>query len=258
MMELIDTHCHLTSARLVDKYQTYVTAAQEASVTKMITVGCDYESSLAACGQAAAHDALFTAVGIQPHDASQYTPAEAERVAGLARSHKKIVAIGEIGLEGFYKGSPMEIQITCFRHFLHLATSMNLPVIVHMRDTFSDVKSSLEPFCKQGLQGVIHCFTGTIDEARHFLNLGFHISFSGIVTFKSSTALQEVAKFVPSDRILLETDSPYLAPVPHRGALNHPALMVHTAALVATLRDVLPETLAEQTTENARRLFRGL
>jgi TatD DNase family protein len=258
MMELVDTHCHLTSNRLVEQYESFVTMAQEAAVQKMITVGCDYESSLAACHQAAAHDALFASVGIQPHDANQYTPEEAERVVNLARTNKKVVAIGEIGLEGFYKGVPMEMQITCFRHLLALATSMQLPVIVHMRDTFADIKTSLDPFCQKGLQGVIHCFTGTLDEARYFLDRGFYISFSGIVTFKNSVALQEVAKFVPSDRILLETDSPYLAPIPHRGALNHPALMVHTAVLMATLRGVSLETIAEQTTANAQRLFRGL
>jgi TatD DNase family protein len=152
----------------------------------------------------------------------------------------------------------MPQQIVCFEEFLEIALRCKLPVVVHVRDTFADVHSRLKSFAERGGRGVIHCFTGTREEGDAFLDLGFHLSFSGIVTFKNSDALREVARHVPDDRILVETDSPYLAPVPHRGKQNEPAWVAEVARCVADVRGVTLETLAEQTTRNALNLFHRL
>lgn len=165
------------------------------------------------------------------------------------------MGIGEIGLDAYYTLSPMEKQIECFEYFLQMALDLKLPVVVHVRETHKDVFSRIKLFAQKGLAGVIHCFTGTLSEAKDFLSCGMYISFSGIVTFKNSISLQEVAKFVPNDRILIETDSPYLAPVPMRGKLNEPAHVRHTCQFISSLRQISYEDFANLTTKNAEKLF---
>lgn len=254
-MRLIDTHCHLCSDKLSESASELIARAKSACVEKIINITFDKQTLQTGLKQAELHPELVFTVGIQPHDADQYSPAVLSEMEALAAQDERVVAIGEIGLDGFHKFVDMPRQIICFEAFLEVALRCNLPVVVHVRDTFEDVYSRLKQFSERGGRGVIHCFTGTQAEANAFLELGFYLSFSGIVTFKNSDALRDVAKNVPDDRILVETDSPYLAPMPHRGKQNEPAWVSEVARCVAEVRGVPLEVLAEQTTQNALALF---
>lgn len=254
-MDLIDTHCHLVSPKLRDHAGELVAAAAAAGVGRILNIAYDPETIELALQQAQEIPGVFAAVGVQPHDASENTDAVAERVRTLALAHPKVAAIGEIGLDAYYTLSPMETQIPCFETYLDLACDVGLPVVVHVRETHAAVRDRMAARVGKGLRGVIHCFTGTVREAEEFLDLGFYISLSGIVTFKNSEALRDVARMVPSEKLLIETDSPYLAPIPHRGKPNQPAFVADTARLVAQVRDVSAAELAAITTRNALALF---
>lgn len=255
---LIDTHCHLVSDRLRDNIVDLVTRAEEAGVTRMIDIAYCPETVRRVCEHAAKFESVFASVGIQPHDSQTYTFDEAEKIRAIASVNQKVVAIGEIGLDTYHKDCSLETQIPCFEHFLTIATELDLPVVVHVRETHREVAERVRAFSKKGLRGVIHCFTGNRDEAREFLDYGFYISFSGIVTFKNATELHEVAKMVPDDCFLIETDSPYLAPMPHRGKTNEPAWVKHVGEHIAQLRGKTFEDVANLTTANALKLFNRL
>ncbi|APJ03071.1 TatD family hydrolase [Silvanigrella aquatica] len=254
-MYLIDTHCHLVSDKLKNSLPEIITRAKQAGVGKIINISYDPETIELAQEQLKISDMLYVTLGIQPHDASTFSIKEAEKIRIPATNNPRVVGVGEIGLDAHYTLSPMDIQIECFEYFLQMALELNLPVVVHVRETHEAVYSRIKPFAEKGLKGVIHCFTGTLDEAKDFLNCGLYLSFSGIVTFKNSQSLQEVAKFVPSDRILIETDSPYLAPVPLRGKTNEPANIHHTCEFIAKLRNTTYDEMAKTTTHNAENLF---
>ncbi len=254
-MKIIDTHCHLTSKPFAGRLPELLDAAEKNGVCGIVNVGCDLASSRLVCEQLALSPMLYAAVGIQPHDASTFSEASATQIATMARENERVVAIGEIGLDGYYNLSTMDKQRECFHHFLEIAVAEKLPVIVHMRNTFCDVRDAIAPLVPRGLTGVIHCFTGSVDEAKAFLDLGFCISFSGIVTFKSPSEFDSVVKYVPADRILCETDAPYLAPKPHRGKTNEPAWVRCTCEHMARLREVDFEQFAHSTTSNALKLF---
>jgi TatD DNase family protein len=232
--------------------------AREAGVEKIINITFDRETFLRGIEQVKLHPELALTVGIQPHDADQFNETFALEIESVATTHKDVVAIGEIGLDGFHKFVDMPTQIKCFEAFLEIALRTQLPVVVHVRETFADVFERLKWFSERGGTGVIHCFTGTLDEGRAFLDLGFYLSFSGIVTFKNSDGLREVARYTPSDRLLIETDSPYLAPVPHRGKQNEPAWVREVARCIADVRGLPIEQLADITTSNALTLFKKL
>lgn len=257
-MRLIDTHCHLCSDKLAPYASELLERAIAHGVQKIINISYDEHTLNTGLQQLETFSQLSLTVGIQPHDADQYSLELAGRMETLAKQNSRVVAIGEIGLDGFHKLVPMPQQIICFDSFLEIALRCNLPVVVHVRETFQDVYTRLKSFAQRGGQGVIHCFTGTQSEGDAFLDLGFYLSFSGIVTFKNSEALRAVAKNVPADRILIETDSPYLAPVPHRGKQNEPAWVSEVASCIASVRDVSIEDLAELTSLNAERLFHRL
>lgn len=254
-MSLIDTHCHLVSEKLNNSLPEILSRAKEAGVTKIINIAYCPQTIKLAQEQLKISDMLYITLGIQPHDASQYTYEEAEKVRQIALINSRVVGIGEIGLDAHYTLSPMNKQIECFEHFLQIATDLKLPVVVHVRNTHKDVISRIKLFTKKGITGVIHCFTGTQDEAKEFLNCNMYLSFSGIITFKNAHDLQEVAKYVPDNRILIETDSPYLAPVPVRGRVNEPANIHHTCNLISKLRNIPYEDFAKLTTQNAENLF---
>lgn len=254
-MNIIDTHCHLVSERLRDNIDALIDAARENAVSRILNIAYNPETIELACKQAERFPEVFAAIGIQPHDSDTYTPAEAEKVRALARSHKKVAAIGEIGLDNYHKDCSLEAQIPYFEHFLDISCDVKLPIVVHVRETHREVADRIKLFKPRGVFGVIHCFTGTVEEAREFLDLGMYISFSGIVTFKNADELKRVAKFVPSDRFLIETDSPYLAPIPHRGKTNQPAWVKHVCECVAEQRGTSYEEIAKLSTENALRLF---
>ncbi|MES2616196.1 MAG: TatD family hydrolase [Bdellovibrionota bacterium] len=254
-MKLIDTHCHLVSDKLKDDLSEILLKAQAVGLEKIINVACDPASVLLALEQLQFSPMLYAALGIQPHDAQLFSRDEGEKIKHFALTNRRVVAIGEIGLDAYYTLSPMKKQIECFDYFLEAALDINLPVIVHVRETHQEVYTRLLQYSKLGLKGVIHCFTGTQEEARQFLDCGFYISFSGIVTFKNAKELQDTAKFVPNEKILIETDSPFLSPMPLRGKLNEPSHIVHTNNFIANLRGQKPEEFANMTFNNALKLF---
>lgn len=257
-MRLIDTHCHLVSEKLKDSLPDILARAKLAGVEKIIDIAYDPETVELVCEQIKTSEMLFAACGIQPHDASKYTEIVAKKIQTLAHENKKIVAIGEIGLDYYYTLSTKDVQILCFEHFLQIAVEEDLPVVIHVRESHNDVYERLSKFAKKGLRGVIHCFTGSKAEAAQFLDLGFFISFSGIVTFKNATDLKMISQFVPIDRLLIETDSPYLAPIPHRGKTNEPAWVRNVCEHIAELRGCEASFLADKTFTNAESLFTRL
>lgn len=252
---LIDTHCHLVSDKLKDNLPTLLENAKKAGVQKIINIAYDPETIILAQEQLKVSNMLYVTLGIQPHDASKFTIEEAEKIRPIAQNNMRVVGIGEIGLDAHYTLSPMNKQIECFEYFLQMALELKLPIVVHVRETHKDVLTRIIPYSKQGLTGVIHCFTGTLEESKEFLDCGFFISFSGIVTFKNSISLQEVAKYVPENKILIETDSPYLAPTPLRGKINEPAYVHHTCDFISKLRNVEYDYFANLTAKNAESLF---
>ena len=245
----MDSHCHVHDERIPDGTDAAVAAAAEAGVTTLVSVGCDRATSLAAIAAAAEHPGVYATVGLHPHDALNGvdTIADLFDVDG-------IVAVGECGLDYYYDHSPREIQQRVFAEQIAIAHDRDLPLVIHTRDAWDDT------FAVLGETGVpsrtiFHCFTGGPDEARRALDIGALLSFSGIVTFKGAPEVQAAATLCPLDRMLVETDSPYLAPVPHRGKPNRPAWVPHVGQHIADLRDVAVTDVAIATTRNARRVF---
>jgi TatD DNase family protein len=249
----IDSHAHLTSQPLEDEV---LTRAKEALVGAVINIAVD-ESSLTkgfALADKAKDIKIHTACATTPHDVAKdgehFFP-----IAEQAAINKKLIAIGETGLDYYYEHSPRELQKVFLRRYLQLAKRSSLPVIIHCRDAFDDFFSIYDEEGKGDLQGVLHCFTGTLDEAKKGLERGMYISFSGIITFPKSEALRQVVEHVPLHRLLIETDAPYLAPVPYRGRTNEPAFVVEVAKQVAVVKNVPFEEVAVQTSKNAKELF---
>jgi TatD DNase family protein len=252
---LVDSHCHLDFADFGEERGAVIARARRADVRTMLTICTKVTEFPAVRALAEADPDIWCSVGIHPHEAASEPETDAARLAELAR-HEKVVGIGETGLDFYYDHSPRDRQEAVFRAHAAAARETGLPMIVHTRDADADTARVLraESGAKE-LRGVIHCFSSGPQLAEEALEIGFYLSFSGIVTFKNAASLREVVKAAPLDRILVETDAPYLAPVPHRGRRNEPAYVVHTAALVAELKGLSPEALAAATTDNFFRLF---
>jgi TatD DNase family protein len=253
---LIDSHCHLDMDFDADR-DAVLARARRAGVAAMVTIGASgrFDANRAAVQIAAAHAGVYATVGVHPHEAASVDDAslaELETLAGQA----KVVAIGETGLDYHYEHSPRAAQREAFARFIELARRTTLPVVVHLRDADDDAVDVMQAAGARDAGGVIHCFSGDAASARRFLDLGFHLSFSGIVTFKTADALREAARLVPRDRLMVETDAPFLAPIPYRGRRNEPALVVQTAAALAAVRSESLADLAQAATANTRRLFR--
>jgi TatD DNase family protein len=252
---LIDTHCHLTDATLLAQHADVLARAADAGVARMITVATSPEDWDKALALIAASDRLYMAAGVHPHKAGQVAPDAIERLEAV-QARPKVVAVGEIGLEYHYDFSPRDRQHEIFAAQLQLARRLNKPVVVHSRDSMADTLAILD---EQGMDGwplVFHCFTSGPVEAREILRRGWYISLAGVVTFKNAVDVQEAAKLVPADRLLFETDSPYLAPEPVRRVRpNEPAHVAHTARFLAQLRSVRYEELVGTCWANACRLF---
>jgi TatD DNase family protein len=255
-MILIDTHCHLTHERLAARADLVVAEARAAGVALCITAASDVEDSRRAAALASRLEGVYASAGVHPHEAKDAPGDYLEQLEQIAHSAgKKCVAVGEMGLDYHYDFSPRDRQRQVFEEQLDLAARLGLPVIVHCREAAEDTLAILARAAGK-LAGVIHSFTGDSVEVRRFLEQGWHIGFAGIITFKNAQANREAARLVPADRVLVETDAPYLSPEPVRKIFpNVPAHIVHTARLLAELRGVALEALAEQTTANARRLF---
>jgi len=251
---LVDSHAHLDDPKFDADRAAVLQRAWDAGVRKILTIGNGNGPDQMGCGIpiSEAHDWIYTSVGVHPHDASKVE----ERHYGLMESfstHSRVLAIGETGLDYYYDNSPRDVQREVFRRQLQVARKVNLPVIIHTRDADEDTEKILK---EEGLsRGVLHCFTSGEKLADFALSIGFLISFSGIVTFPKAQALADLAGRIPSDRILVETDCPYLAPMPHRGKRNEPLFVTDTARFVAALRSVSPDELGAQVSANFNSLF---
>jgi TatD DNase family protein len=257
-MKLFDTHAHLDDSRFRDDLPEVLERARQAGVERILTIGIDLDTSRKAVRLAEEHSLLRAVVGIQPNHVHESKPEDFAEIIRLLDS-PVVVGIGETGLDRYWDKAPFDLQQQFFREHLRLCRKRTLPVVIHCREAEADVVAVLrEEFDRTGpISGVMHSFTGDIETARSCLEMGLHISFAGMVTFKNNPALREVARTVPRERLLVETDSPYLAPMPHRGKRNEPAYVAHTATCLADLFQISPAELAEITTENARRLFNG-
>ncbi|MCB2107921.1 MAG: TatD family hydrolase [Rhodobacteraceae bacterium] len=255
MAFLVDSHCHLDFPDFAPEQEAVVARAKAAGVGHMLTIGTHVTKFDQVRAVAEKYDGISCTVGIHPHEAASEPPVDVERLIELAH-HPKVVAFGETGLDFYYEHSPRREQETNFRVHIAAARQANLPVVIHTRDADSEMGAILQEEMEQGtFTGVIHCFSSGPELAELAIKLGLYISLSGIVTFKKAEALREVAKTVPMDRLLVETDAPYLAPVPFRGKRNEPAYVAHTAATVAGLKGVGSAELAARTTDNFFRLF---
>ncbi len=247
----IDSHCHLYDTRGAD-LDDVIESARAAGVTKMITVGCDAATTQSAIDIAARYDGVYATAGLHPHEA----------VHGVDTirhffDDPNVIAVGEAGLDYFYEHSPRAEQRNAFAAQIHIAHERKLPLVVHARDAWDD---TFEVFAAEGApeRTIFHCFTGGPEEARRCLDLGAFLSFSGIVTFKTATDLHEAAKMCPIDRMLAETDSPYLAPVPHRGTANQPQFVTHVVQALADLRGQPLDEVRQATVDNACLAFPAL
>lgn len=255
-MQLIDTHVHINFEVFQSELSSLRFRWQEAGVVQLVH-SCvhpgEFEQIQALANQ---FPELFFAVGLHPLDAQQWLPNTADQILGLARSDQRVVAIGEMGLD-FYKADNPAQQQAVFLAQLQIAYDLQKPVIIHCREAAPVLRELLQDFCqRQGpVRGVMHCWSGTPEETQWFLDFGLYISFSGIVTFKRSEMIQASAQIVPLERLLIETDCPFLAPVPHRGKRNEPAYVRYVAQTLADLRQLPLDTIAGATTDNARRLF---
>ncbi len=251
---LVDSHAHLDMPEFTEDLPAVLRRAREAGVRQVVTVGIDAASSVRAVQLADQHAWIFATVGCHPHHAEDLTQDDLDRLVELA-GHPKVVAWGEIGLDFFRNRSPRKDQIRAFEHQLDIAARIDLPVVIHDRDAHADVLACLEAMGNRRPEGVVHCFSGDTALARTFLDMGFFVSLPGTVTFPKAATARKVARAVPLDRLLVETDAPFLAPVPRRGKRNEPALVVHTAREIARLRETTFEEVARLTTEAARRVF---
>jgi TatD DNase family protein len=252
---LVDSHCHLDLQQFDADRDAVVARAMEAGVrTLLIVGGVDEEQGHRRALRVAEGLGFPASAGVHPHEARLATEATYDELQGLAREGR-VVAIGEIGLDFHYDHSPRDVQREVFRRQVRLAREVGRPVIVHTREADAETAAILEQEGAGEAGGVIHCFTGGHELARRALALGFCISFSGIVCFPRAEVIQDVARSVPEDRLLLETDAPFLAPPPHRGKRNEPAYVVEVARKVAALRDVAPEQVGRAAEANFRRLF---
>jgi TatD DNase family protein len=254
---MIDSHCHLDSAEFDDDRDAVIERALASGVEHMLAIGTGNGPPDLGAGLRLAdkNSAFFATVGVHPHDAAKAGPDDLKRLADLL-AHPKVLALGEIGLDYHYDFSPREVQKSAFIEQMGIAALSKKPIVIHTREAWDDTLALIEQhWTPHGIGGIMHCFSGGPEEARRALDLGFYLSFGGILTFPKALVVQEAAKSAPRDRILIETDAPYLAPVPKRGKRNEPALMVHTAHKLAELRGESYEELCNATTENFRRLL---
>lgn len=250
----VDSHCHLNDAKFQNDLNEVIQRARDFNIKKMLTICTVMEDAPEILNLAEKHDELYCTIGVHPHDAKEAV--EKGDLYDQLKSYAqkdKVIGLGETGLDYYYENSPKEKQKEAFQTHIKLSQETGLPLIVHTRDAEEDTIALLKN--NEGVRGVIHCFSGSQWLADQALSLGFYISVSGIVTFNKADELREIVKTIPLDRLLVETDAPYLAPVPERGKRNEPAFMMHTAKKVAELHNISMDTLATHTTDNFYKLF---
>jgi TatD DNase family protein len=254
-MELIDTHCHLTFDDLIRDVDGVIARSKAAGVTSWLTVGTDPQENLKAIELTGRFDNMYAAIGMHPHDAKDVTAQTLKELKELAQN-KKVVAIGETGLDYHYNLSLHQDQRRVFAEHLQIAAELDLPVIIHCRESFDQTMEILDKF-GHGLKDVVfHCFSGSAEQAKIVLDKGYYISFTGVVTFKNARIKQQAAQIVPTDRLMLETDCPYMSPEPMRKQkVNEPALMVHTAKYLAELKRMSLTDFANAVTATSKTFF---
>ncbi|MBN1480753.1 TatD family hydrolase [candidate division KSB1 bacterium] len=250
---LVDTHSHLDFDRFDADRDAVIQRAREENIGAIMTIGIDYKSSLAAIKIAEDYASVYAAVGVHPHDAKSMTDEQFAELKEML-AHPKVVAIGEVGLDYHYDYSPRHVQRRVFRQFLELSLERQMPLIIHTRESDEDVQHIIQSRSKKGWRGVFHCFAGDKKMAHNVIDLGFLLSFTGNITFKKSTSAHVMAD-IPLDKIMIETDSPFMAPVPHRGKRNEPAFVKFVAEKVAETKNITYEEVANFTTQNAIDLF---
>ena len=250
---MFDSHCHLTDGRFDEDRAAVLDAALDAGVTRMVTVASNVEDARAAADLAAAHPGLWSTAGVHPHEVSEAGDGDLALVQELAATHPEIVAIGETGLDYFYDHSPRELQRRWFEAHFGVAADLDLPIVIHTREAEDDTIEVLRNAPKS-VRKVLHCFTGSLKLLEVGLEEGCYVSFAGIITFSKFDG-QDAVRAVPGDRLLAETDAPYLAPVPRRGKRNEPAFVAHVVAALADIRGEGVEEVAEATARNAQRFY---
>ena len=255
-MPLFDTHAHLDDEQLAPILSDVLSDAQAAGLVGITAIGTTVETSRQCLELAKTHELVFAAVGIHPNQCAESTPSDWEQIKSLA-SQPEVVAIGETGLDRHWDYCPFEIQQSWFATHIELSFDTEKPLVIHMRDCEPDILAMLQQHKRNGrINGIMHSFAGCWETAETCLKLGMYISFAGMVTFKKSDELREIAKRIPEDRILVETDSPYLSPHPHRSVRpNQPAMVQHTASCIAAARGIPEDDFGELTTANAHRVF---
>lgn len=260
-MTIIDSHCHIDGEAFDEDRDEVVRRAHEAGVGAMLNIGTgdphsnDFRKAVAVAER---YENVYASVGVHPHDAKLYDDAAEEHLTELVNSSKKVIAWGEIGLDFYYDHSPRDVQVGVFRRQIRTARGLELPIIIHSRDADDETVEILSEECSdKGFRGgIMHCFGGSPQMAEALMEIGFLISFAGNVTFKKADNLRAAARVVPLDRLLVETDCPFLTPVPNRGKRNEPSFVTHTVAFLADLYGIDVSVLANATTANFRRLFR--
>ena len=259
-MNLVDSHCHIDGDQFDDDRDEAVQRARDAGVGTLLNIGTgdphsdDFRRAVAVAEK---YENVYASVGVHPHDARLYDATAEEHLAGLIRSSNKVIAWGEIGLDFYYDHSPRDVQIAVFRRQIRKAREVNLPIIIHSRDADDETVEILKDECGGDFRGgIMHCFGGTPEMAKKLIDIGFLISFAGNVTFKKAEKLRDAARVVPIDKLLIETDCPFLTAVPLRGKRNEPSFVTHIAHFLAELKEVPFEDIAFATTDNFQRFFR--
>jgi TatD DNase family protein len=256
-MELIDSHAHIDFPQFAEDREAMLDRARVAGVTTLLAIGTGPgpEKLDSAIPFSEQHDWIYATIGIHPHEAERVTQQHLEQLAALAK-HEKVIAWGEIGLDYFYDHSPREVQQRVFCDQMALAQQAKLPIIIHCRDAWSDCLNLLEEDWRPtGLAGILHCFTSTLEDARRGIEMGFLVSFAGNSTYPKMQNIRDVAKALPLENILIETDAPYLAPQAYRGKRNEPAYVAEVARTIASVRNLAPDEVAAATADNFRRFF---
>lgn len=251
---LFDTHAHLDNPKFDKDREKIIRDLKKNDVDFIINPGADFASSIKAVKLAEKYDNIYAAVGIHPHEAKSMDEDTIGLLEGFTNK-EKVVAIGEIGLDYHYDNSPRDIQKKWFREQIRLAKKVNLPIIVHDRDAHQDTFDIIKDELDENLTGVLHCYAGSVEMAKKYIDMGFFISFAGPLTFKNAKTPKRVCESLPLDRILIETDSPYLTPEPNRGKRNEPLYVRYMAAMIAELKEVSFKEVAKKTKENAKKLF---
>ncbi len=252
---LIDSHVHLDDERFDGDRDILINSLKDNKIELVINIGADMNSSMSSIELSKRYDNIYAAIGVHPHSASEMTEKTLDELREMSKEDK-VIAIGEIGLDYYYDNSPRDIQRKWFREQLELAKELDLPVIIHSRDATKETYDIIKEAQDGTLRGVLHCFSGSVEVAMEYIKLGFYISIGGTVTFKNARVVREVAEAVPLDKLLIETDCPYLTPEPYRGKRNEPMFVKYVAEKIAEIRGISVEELAKSTNKNTKELFR--